>query len=141
MFRRDSLKFVCFILLIFGTSDYINAQKLSADDLVYCIKSDLDKFDTFVASKGFSLYKVQNNIYVYSYINGNKYLGYYSEPTSEYTKQIYYQTLDSKEYASFKRRLIILGYKLDVTQLSPNLSFYYVKGKHWIEITSTKGAQ
>jgi hypothetical protein len=72
-------------------------------------------------------------------MNGTKYVTYTGEPSTRFTKQVYYQTLDSRNYSAIKTRLEQLGYELEATLVSPNLAFYYVKGKHWIELTSSQG--
>ena len=115
----------------------LNAQTLTADDLVKCVNFDLNKFDTYVTAKGYLFQSVSKyGEYTYSYLNGNKYISINERLNDDFVKGVLYQTLDSRNYLAIKTRLVQLGYKLDATKKSSNLVFYYVKGKYFIELTS-----
>ncbi len=42
---------------LFFISNQVNAQKFTADDLLYCIMADLNKFNNYVTSKGYAFKK------------------------------------------------------------------------------------
>jgi hypothetical protein len=117
---------------------------------------DADNFDTYVTAKGFVFSKeeINENLKGVEYaleisqIDKSKalkfltlYQGYYN-----YKNAISYQSLDKKEYISWKNQIKASGFKLEKSDIYTNSkgisanSFYYKKGNVSISLfASSKG--
>ena len=107
-------KLLLITLLFLGIANY--SQNISANELITISNMDLEKFDSYINSKGFTYYRNisdENSTgirYRYLLNNSKRYcsLSIYPRNVSIVT----YQTFNNKDYVNLKTQIKNIGFKL-----------------------------